>query len=60
MNDHCATYAANSRDRRKVVRTNVEGLRAARRLLDEYEELWRERAERMHQLIGESAKEADR
>jgi DNA-binding transcriptional ArsR family regulator len=46
--------------RRKVVRANVETLRVARRLLDRYEELWRERVERMHQLIGESPKEADR
>ena len=46
--------------RRKVVRTNLEGLRAARRLLDRYEELWRERVERMHQLINEPPKEADR
>jgi DNA-binding transcriptional ArsR family regulator len=46
--------------RRKVVRTNLEGLRAARRLLDRYEELWRERVERMDQLLEESTKEADR
>jgi DNA-binding transcriptional ArsR family regulator len=46
--------------RRKVVRTNLEGLRVARRLLDEYEELWRERVERMSQLIDGSPKEADR
>jgi DNA-binding transcriptional ArsR family regulator len=46
--------------RRKVVRTNLEGLRVARRLLDRYEELWRERVERMNQLISESPKEADR
>ena len=46
--------------RRKVVRTNLEGLRVARRLLDRYEELWRERVERMNQLITESPKEADR
>jgi DNA-binding transcriptional ArsR family regulator len=46
--------------RRKVVRTNLAGLRAARRLLDRYEELWRERVERMNQLISESPKEADR
>ena len=46
--------------RRKVVRTNLEGLRVARRLLDRYEELWRERVERMSQLISESTKEADR
>jgi len=46
--------------RRKVVRTNLEGLRAARRLLDRYEDLWRERVERMTQLISESTQEADR
>ncbi len=46
--------------RRKIVRTNPEVLRVARRLLDRYEELWRERVERMSQLIGEPPKEADR
>ena len=46
--------------RRKVVRTNLEGLRVARRLLDRYEELWRERVERMSQLINDLSKEADR
>src|ERR687892_2224119 len=46
--------------RRKVVRTNLTALRVARRLLDRYEELWRERVERMSQLINDSPKEADR
>jgi DNA-binding transcriptional ArsR family regulator len=46
--------------RRKVVRTNLEALRVARRLLDRFEEIWRERVERMTQLINESTKEAER
>lgn len=46
--------------RRKVVRTDLEALRVARRLLDRYEELWRDRVERMGQLINDSPKEADR
>ena len=46
--------------RRKVVRTNLAGLRVARSLLDRYEELWRERVERMNQLVTDSPKEADR
>jgi DNA-binding transcriptional ArsR family regulator len=46
--------------RRKVVRTNLAGLRVARRLLDGYEELWRARVERMDQLLGEPPKGADR
>jgi DNA-binding transcriptional ArsR family regulator len=44
--------------RRKVVRTNVEGLRRARRLLDRYEELWRERLDRMTALVTD-AEETD-
>jgi DNA-binding transcriptional ArsR family regulator len=39
--------------RRKVVRTNLAGLLVARRLLDQYEELWRGRFERMTELLGE-------
>jgi DNA-binding transcriptional ArsR family regulator len=46
--------------RRKVVRANLEGLRVARRLLDRYEELWRERVERMDQLISGSREVGDR
>ena len=39
--------------RRKVVRTNLERLRAVRRLLDQYEELWRGRIDRMAELISD-------
>jgi DNA-binding transcriptional ArsR family regulator len=39
--------------RRKVVRTNLEGLRVAQRLLDRYEELWRSRIERMEEIVHE-------
>jgi DNA-binding transcriptional ArsR family regulator len=46
--------------RRKVVRANLEGLRVARRLLDRYEEQWRERVERMDQLISGSPEEGER
>ena len=40
--------------RRKVVRTDMGGLRLARGLLDEYEALWRGRVERMVDLITNS------
>jgi DNA-binding transcriptional ArsR family regulator len=43
--------------RRKVVRTNVEGLRVAQRLLDRYEQLWADRIDRMTQLITETREE---
>jgi DNA-binding transcriptional ArsR family regulator len=38
--------------RRKVVRTEIEALRLARGLLDEYEALWRGRIDRMTDLIA--------
>ena len=43
--------------RRKVVRTNLEALRVASRLLDRYEDLWRERVQRMDALLNDSRKE---
>jgi len=41
--------------RRRVVRTNLEALLVARRLLDQYEELWRARIDRMNELVAETA-----
>ncbi len=40
--------------RRKVVRTNIQELQLARSLLDQYEALWRDRVERMTNLITRS------
>ena len=45
--------------RRRVVRTNLEALLVARRLLDQYEELWRARIDRMNELIAETAAAID-
>ena len=45
--------------RRKIVRANLEGLRVARRLLDEYEALWRGRIDRMTELVTRDPKEPD-
>jgi DNA-binding transcriptional ArsR family regulator len=40
--------------RRKVVRTRPDGVLIAQRLLNEYEELWRGRIDRMNTLINEA------
>ena len=40
--------------RRKVVRTNLAGLLHARRLLDQYEDMWRGRIGRMTDLIADT------
>ena len=48
-----AGLVSKERDgRRKVVHTNIERLSLARRLLDQYEELWRGRIDRMSDLIA--------
>lgn len=39
--------------RRRVVSTDMDGLRKARAVLDHYEELWRGRVEAMHGLLTE-------
>ena len=39
--------------RRKLVHTDPQGLAAARQALDAYEVLWRDRVERMAEIIGE-------
>jgi DNA-binding transcriptional ArsR family regulator len=39
--------------RRRVVTTDMDGLRKARAVLDHYEELWRGRIDRMHDLLDE-------
>jgi DNA-binding transcriptional ArsR family regulator len=46
--------------RRKLVRSNLEALRVARRLLDQYEELWRARIDRMDALLAEEIRESTR
>src|SRR3989449_5930222 len=38
--------------RRRVVRTNLEALLLARRLLDQYEELWRARVDPLNELLA--------
>jgi DNA-binding transcriptional ArsR family regulator len=38
--------------RRRVVTTDMDGLRRARAVLDHYEDLWRGRIDRMHDLLG--------
>ena len=43
------------RGRERLVRGDVDGIRVAARLLDEYEQIWRGRIRRMEALLAESA-----
>ncbi len=44
--------------RRKLVHTDPRGLDAARQALDAYEALWRDRLDRMAEIIGEPEEQA--
>ena len=46
--------------RRRVVTTDMDGLRDARAVLDHYEELWRSRIDRMHDLLVEDGEQRPR
>src|SRR5437016_7164270 len=45
--------------RRRVVRTNPEALLVARRLLDQYEGMWRDRIDRMNELLAATSRSID-
>jgi len=56
--ERAGLVAKHRNGRRKVVRTELEALRIAQGLLKRYEDMWRERFDRMTQLLEES-KEKD-
>ena len=56
--ERAGLVAKHRNGRRKVVRTELEALRIAQGLLKRYEDMWRDKFDRMAQLIDES-KEKD-
>ena len=52
--ERAGLVAKHQNGRRKIVRTELESLRIAQGLLRRYEDLWRERFDRMTQLIDEA------
>ncbi|KRE79356.1 ArsR/SmtB family transcription factor [Arthrobacter sp. Soil763] len=51
--ERASLVTKDKRGREQIVRANHDGLRRARRLLDEYEAIWRERAGRIADLLAE-------
>ena len=45
------------RGREQIVRCNIETVRAAHRLLDEFESVWRHRMDRIGELLAEPTDE---
>ena len=51
--ERASLVAKEKRGREQIVRGNHEGLEKARRLLDEYEAIWRQRAERIADILAD-------
>ena len=51
--ERAALVTKTTQGRERLVRGNVEAIRAAARLLDAYEEIWRGRIDRIHALLDE-------
>src|SRR6478672_2899324 len=53
--ERASLVTKEKRGREQIVRANHDGLQKARRLLDEYEVIWRQRTERIADLLAETA-----
>ncbi len=53
--ERASLVSKERRGREQIVRANHDGLQRARRLLDEYEVIWRQRADRIADLLAETA-----
>ncbi|WP_427129162.1 ArsR/SmtB family transcription factor [Pseudarthrobacter sp. S9] len=54
--ERASLVAKEKRGREQIVRANHDGLQNARRLLDEYEVIWRQRADRIADILAETDK----
>jgi DNA-binding transcriptional ArsR family regulator len=52
--ERAALVTKEKRGREQIVRASHDGLQKARRLLDEYEAMWRQRSERIADLLAET------
>ena len=51
--ERASLVSKEKRGREQIVRANHDGLQRARRLLDDYEVIWRQRADRIADLLAE-------
>ncbi|BCW49914.1 transcriptional regulator [Arthrobacter sp. StoSoilB13] len=51
--ERASLVTKEKRGREQIVRGNRDGLQKARRLLDQYEMIWRRRADRIAEILGE-------
>jgi len=53
--ERASLVSKEKRGREQIVRANHDGLQRARQLLDDYEVIWRQRADRIADLLAETA-----
>ena len=53
--ERASLVTKEKRGREQIVRANHDGLQRVRRLLDEYEVMWRQRSDRIADLLAENA-----
>ena len=51
--ERASLVTKEKRGREQIVRAHHDGLQRARRLLDEYETIWRQRADRIADILAE-------
>ncbi|NMR29071.1 ArsR/SmtB family transcription factor [Crystallibacter degradans] len=51
--ERASLVAKEKRGREQMVRIHLDGLRRARRLLDDYEEIWQQRVARIDDILAE-------
>ena len=51
--ERASLVTKEKRGREQIVRIHLEGLRRARRLLDDYEEIWQQRVARIDDILAE-------
>ncbi|MBG6225119.1 DNA-binding transcriptional ArsR family regulator [Arthrobacter sp. CAN_A2] len=57
--ERASLVSKEKRGREQIVRGEVDGVQKARRLLDDYERIWRQRVDRITDLLGEDAGDDD-
>lgn len=57
--ERASLVSKEKRGREQIVRGRVDAVQRARRLLDEYEHIWRQRIDRIGDLLAEDASDQD-
>ncbi|WP_434995628.1 ArsR/SmtB family transcription factor [Arthrobacter sp. Ld5] len=53
--ERASLVSKEKRGREQIVRGEVDGVQRARRLLDDYERIWRQRVDRIEDILGDDA-----